>query len=106
MVVGVGIEDEVAVRGREAAAQGRPVAAVAFVPHDAQPRAHLRLQGGQLAVGGVAAAVVDDHDLVGAGAGPRRRRFAHGALDVVGLVVGWQDEGDRWARHSAPWQSP
>jgi hypothetical protein len=106
LVVGIGVEDEVAFGGREPAAQGRPVAAVLFVTDDPQPRAHLRFEDGQALAGGVMAAVVHHHDFVGARLLSRRRRRADGALDVSSLVVRWHDEGERGAGHFVPWQKP
>jgi hypothetical protein len=106
LIVGVGIEDEVAFGDGKPAAQRRSIAAIAFVAHDAQERAQLRLQLRQTLPGAIATPVVDDHDLVGARPRPRRRRRAHGPLDVAGLVVRWHDERDRRASHFVPWQSP
>ena len=90
--VGVGEEDPLQARRREARAHRGAVAAVDVMGEDAHARVGGGAGLGQLA-GVVAAAVVDDEHLVRIGYElARRRRLVDCALDVCRLVVAGEDD--------------
>ena len=89
--VGVGEEDPFQARRGDARAHRGAVAAVDVVHEHAHARVGRGAGLGQLA-GGVAAAVVDDQQLVCVRYKlARRRRFVDCALDVLCLIVAGED---------------
>jgi hypothetical protein len=93
LVVGVGIEDEVAPRGLEAAPESRSITAVHGVVDDPEARAELGRKGLETHEGQITAPVVHRHHFeVGHEARSGPGGIAHRALDVPLFVIGREDD--------------